>query len=209
MVAKIFFSTSFLITRLALTPSFSESSLTVMPSAMVISRSMGGGSKGFCAPRHRPKTTLFRHPLPAAAVARAGFGGVAAAGFRRAAPRVRRAEATSDASDARAAVRRTVPPGPPGPRATRTAGTAHQGLSRTNRTGINRTAGHRTRGAAVGIPGRGAPGAERRGMAGGARRATISARGGTTGRAAGCPARFGLAGGRNGVHRQIGCAGWA
>ena len=32
MVAKIFLSTSFLITRLALTPSFSESSLTVMPS---------------------------------------------------------------------------------------------------------------------------------------------------------------------------------
>ena len=34
MVAKIFFSTSFLITRLALMPSFSESSLTVMPSAI-------------------------------------------------------------------------------------------------------------------------------------------------------------------------------
>lgn len=38
------------------------------------------------------------------------------------------------------------------------------------------------------------------GAAGGfAKRATISARGGTTGRAAGCPARFGRAGGRNGI----------
>ncbi len=45
MVAKTFFvSTSFLITRLALTPSFSESSLTVMPSETVISRSIGGGA---------------------------------------------------------------------------------------------------------------------------------------------------------------------
>ena len=43
MVAKILRSTSFLITRLALTPSFSESSLTVMPSEMVISRLIGGG----------------------------------------------------------------------------------------------------------------------------------------------------------------------
>ena len=46
MVAKIFLSTSRLITRLALTPNFSDSSLTVMPSAMVISRSMGGGAAG-------------------------------------------------------------------------------------------------------------------------------------------------------------------
>jgi hypothetical protein len=36
-------------------------------------------------------------------------------------------------------------------------------------------------------------------MAGRARRATISARGGTTGRAAGWPTKLGLAGGRNGV----------
>ena len=43
MVAKMLRSISFLITRLALTSSFSESSLTVMPSEMVISRLMGGG----------------------------------------------------------------------------------------------------------------------------------------------------------------------
>ena len=46
MVAKIFLSTSFLISRLAFTPNFSESSLTVMPSEIVISRSIGGGAAG-------------------------------------------------------------------------------------------------------------------------------------------------------------------
>ena len=49
----------------------------------------------------------------------------------------------------------------------------------------------------AGKPGRGRPGAP--GVAGFARRATISGRGGTTGLAAGCPARFGLAGGRSGL----------
>src|SRR5579863_460368 len=49
----------------------------------------------------------------------------------------------------------------------------------------------------AGKPGRGKPGAP--GVAGFARRATISGRGGTTGLAAGCPARFGLAGGRSGL----------
>ena len=44
MVAKMPRSTSFLITKLAFTSSFSESSLTVMPSEMVISRLMGGGA---------------------------------------------------------------------------------------------------------------------------------------------------------------------
>ena len=44
MVAKILRSTSFLMTRLDLTPSFSDSSLTVMPSPIVISRSIGGGA---------------------------------------------------------------------------------------------------------------------------------------------------------------------
>ena len=48
MVAKMLRSTSFLITRLALTSSFSESSLTVMPSEMVISRLMGGGPESTC-----------------------------------------------------------------------------------------------------------------------------------------------------------------
>ena len=43
MVAKMPLSSSFLITRLAFTSSFSESSLTVMPSEMVICRLMGGG----------------------------------------------------------------------------------------------------------------------------------------------------------------------
>src|SRR5579883_558715 len=42
IVAKMLRSTSFLITRLALTSNFSESSLTVMPSEMVMARLMGG-----------------------------------------------------------------------------------------------------------------------------------------------------------------------
>src|SRR5437763_253540 len=46
MVAKILRSTSFLITMLDLISSFSESSLTVMPSEIVISRVMGGGAAG-------------------------------------------------------------------------------------------------------------------------------------------------------------------
>ena len=80
MVAKIFFSTSFLITRLALMPSFSDSSLTVMPSETVISRSMGGGAAS-CSRRDRhPQTSLFLLHI-AMTVAAAGLpldGGAAA-----------------------------------------------------------------------------------------------------------------------------------
>ena len=51
-VARIFFSIRRFTTMVALMPSFSESSRTVIPSATVISRSMGGGSNA-SAPRAR------------------------------------------------------------------------------------------------------------------------------------------------------------
>ena len=81
MVAKILRSTSFLITRLALTSSFSESSLTVMPSEMVISRSMGGGAAGSSRRdgiRSRPSSSSI-----AMAVARDGLRGMTALLLRR------------------------------------------------------------------------------------------------------------------------------
>ena len=71
MVAKMPRSTSFLMTKLAFTSSFSESSLTVMPSEMVMSRLMGGGaanSRRVCGRR----ILLFR--LALAIAARRGRG---------------------------------------------------------------------------------------------------------------------------------------
>ena len=74
MVANIFFSTSFLITRFAFTPSFSESSLTVMPSATVISRSIGGGDVALLPFRRSfAKNPFFLLPLARRRAAAAGL----------------------------------------------------------------------------------------------------------------------------------------
>ena len=60
MVAKIFFSTSFLMTRLRLDAELLGKFLEVTPSEIVISRSMGGGADGLLAPRYRhPQAALF------------------------------------------------------------------------------------------------------------------------------------------------------
>ncbi len=82
MVAKMPRSTSFLMTRSAFTSSFSESSLTVMPSEMVMSRLMGGGP-AFDVPALRPERSLFFGTLATAARARASRRGGRARGFDR------------------------------------------------------------------------------------------------------------------------------
>ena len=62
MATKMPRSISFFITSAALTSSFSESSLTVMPSEIVISRLIGGGP-GIHVPALRPQHLLFFHAL--------------------------------------------------------------------------------------------------------------------------------------------------
>ena len=137
MVAKIFFSTSFLITRLALMPSFSESSFTVTPSEMVISRSMGGGAAASLRRVRHPQTTLFLF-LIAMAVAAARLGLMTAlllGGQRRGRLgaqwrcRVQR-PGPPEAAGGCAAARRTD------------SRPAHNRLARTNRTAIDRLARH-------------------------------------------------------------------
>jgi hypothetical protein len=150
MVAKIFRSTSFLITRFDLIPSFSDSSLTVMPSPMVISRSMGGGGAGLFAANGSLPDLAFHVPLAIAARTLAGteclppcIGGRRSRGLdphgrggmqRPSRPGTSR---TSILIALRAARRRS-------------AGSAHQRLARTNGAAIDRLAGNgagrRTRG---------------------------------------------------------------
>ena len=160
---------------------------------------MGGGSK---ASRAAPSAA--DDPLPDPARARRSraprLGRMAASRIGRQRAPARRAAARSDAWDARArAVRAGDRRRPAG--SARTARTAHQRLARTHRTGINRTAGNRTRRPRR-HPGRGGAGAP--GMHGG--RVELA----PPDRAAAEPPaapradrpRFGLAGGRSGcLHR--------
>ena len=142
MVAKIFFSTSFLITRLALTPSFSESSFTVTPSATVISRSMGGGSN-CCSRRETGRSRPSSRSTSRRRSDREPWlGRMAPAWDRPAEWPARRADGDVGCM-ARPRLRS------PGPRRTaRCPRATHQRLTGTNRSGINRTAGYRTRGTA-------------------------------------------------------------
>ena len=124
-------------------PSFSESSLTVMPSAMVISRSMGGGSNASRAARTPGADVPLPDPRRGGGRRASRLGRVAAAGIGRqrrrlgAQRRSRMHRRVRGRAVHRAARGPLGPPGPPGPRIKR--------LARTHRTGINRTAGHRTR----------------------------------------------------------------
>ena len=138
MVAKMPRSISFLMTRAALTSSFSESSLTVMPSEMVISRLMGGGPASTWR-RVRAQDLLFLDALARlAALGRLSPGrprGCSTGGG--ASPGPMRAAATWDAAGAadRRGVRRAGAPG-------RTPGRGHHRLAGTNGTAINRLAGN-------------------------------------------------------------------
>ena len=184
-------------------PSFSESSLTVMPSEIVISRSMGGGAAGCFA--GASASAALSLPAPASrcrAAARAALGWRTALLLGRwvaARPRHRRA---------RSGMHRCADPSawPPGRRCDRAAhaGTAHHGLAGTNGTAINRLAGNRAcelRGRHAGTRRCGWPAGAPAAVA--ASRATRSGRGGTTGRAAGCPARFGRGRRRKGTCRRL------
>ena len=152
MVAKIFFvSTSFLITRLALTPSFSESSLTVMPSD---DRDFAIDGRRLARLTERLETRSRRIPSTssrlrgAATGARLGLMTALLFGRQRRC-RFRRAAAWSDAWAACRddAVRR---PGCPG-KSARAAGPTHERLTGADRAAIERLTG-RGRGTARAQP---------------------------------------------------------
>ena len=141
MVAKIFFSTSFLITRLALMPSFSESSLTVMPSETVISRSMGGGAAALLAPRRAFEVDPLPVPDRDDDRARPAWPDAAAAVRWESAWPARRAAAKWDAA---CCGRRHAPALQAGAADT---GTTHDRLAGTNGAAIDRLAGNGRRAA--------------------------------------------------------------
>ncbi len=137
MVAKIFLSTSFLTTRLALRPSFSESSLTVMPSEMVML--LAGGQLrvifGTLAGAHLLQLVF------AFAVAVALNNASARLALRPASVRGRR-RWRFETSSGRRRVHRTAAQAGTN-RAERCAGSAHLRLAGTNRAAIDRLAGNR------------------------------------------------------------------
>ena len=138
MVAKILCSISFLITRLALTSSFSESSLTVMPSEIVISRLIGGGRRQPGVWRPAREDCLLRASRRAAGLPcrRAWPDGGAAAQW---AEEWRFPGAS--ASDAWGAGRRGG--ADPAGRPERQAGAAHERLAGTNGPAVERLPGSR------------------------------------------------------------------